>query len=338
MSSESISPNTRTCAFRSGLKCCAAVTAVALFIGMLSGGGCSDDKPELERKPPSVAMMDSALKPLVPDYKWTSKRAHEWLADQKEAIRRDSLALDLVVNVIKWHRAEVSDVAGVDGYVTFPVVEKWDFDLGLDSVLPLTVTELNKQPLVEQMVFFFPDRGRGIDVSGNLQEKFGALITEAGVEFATPEHFRHLMIKFLELVSRDPILLLDKPIDWYLYELVDGLVHDTVYGPATEEWAQQIHSYVMSRECTERIDTLPQAIALRAYLDEHHPGWDYKGFGFSVMESNPSYNSGVYRTQLDYLNAVTVQVFRVVFEYSRDKGLTSRLAELHPPRRERPEL
>jgi hypothetical protein len=281
------------------------------------------------------AAIDSVLRTLVPERYWRSSLAQEYFQQQAEAIRRDSIDPELLVTVVNWHRTEISDAAGIDGYVTYPLVEKADFELGLDSVLPLQITELNQMPRVAQTFYFLPARATGVAFHGNLMEKFTEILDAAGGEFQPLERFYEISIKFMAMANLGPQITLTNQRQWQLYMAVDSLVHDSAAEAGAVERARAVHEYIRSQEYVSRIDTLPQAVALMDYLNVRHPNWGKVTNEFRVVKSTPSLRQGVYRAQIDFLDAATLQVLRVVFTYSREKGFNTRVVQLHPPVRKR---
>ncbi|MCK4857493.1 MAG: hypothetical protein KAT58_05970 [candidate division Zixibacteria bacterium] len=302
---------------------------------LLTVADCGSRQGNQEEAVFSEACADSILKSLVPKPKHQDKLAVEWLTEQKEIIKRDSLAPELIAEIIEWHRAEVSELARIKGYTTFPLVEKSDFRLDLDSVLSLQITELNRYPRLPVKVFYLPARATGIAFLDNPLQRFSALVTAAGGQFRSPQHFREIVLGFLALACADAQIALTNQIQWQLFYLADSLSRKVSADEPINRLAEGLRRAVAQMPVVDNLETLPQAIAFRRYLDENAPGWEEKVDKMGIIEVNPSFRNGIYRLQIDLLDSFSLRMTKSVFYYEKERGFWVTAAELRPSERVR---
>jgi hypothetical protein len=307
-----------------------AVAAILTALCILLAVGCGNEKVESAW---TDAQIDSALQSLVPEVKHRNPRAIELFAEQPEIIKRDSLDPKTVLDVITWYRHEISDLADMENYVIYPLVERLDIDLGLDSTLVLTVTELNKTPRVPIKILYLPERHTGVGLLGNQLEKVNQFLEMHGDPFKSPEQFYTFCVGFLNLVNLHPQLVLDEMNEWQLYVLVDSLIYDDVSEPGADTLAHKIHDMAMSREVGAEIDTLPESRALLEFMEVNHPSWDGINVDFRAFAVTPSVREGVFRAQIDVIDAFTLKTEKTVFNYSEEEGLTARVVPLYRQQR-----
>ncbi|MFH2054709.1 MAG: hypothetical protein ABIJ61_02010 [bacterium] len=310
---------------------------LVLLLSCLLATACSETEPQAE--PTTVAdNLDSLLGSLVPVQKHKASRYLEWLADQKAAIRTQALDPELVMSVIKWYRTEISDAAEIEGYTIYPVVERWETRIKLDSLVPLTVTELNKQPTWAQPVMYHPQRHTGVAFRSGLLENLTAAIRLDGDRISSPEQFRELCLGFLEMAFRDAQIIITDSLEWGLYRVADSLANRNPGTPAATRLAQALVDRVMAMESVEFLDTLPEAVALRQYLDREEPDWFERLPVARFRSSMPSLRRGVYRWQVHVMDAYSMQTRASIFYFDEARGFWLQDVEMFPPVRSRIQL
>ncbi len=248
--------------------------AITLVLIVVAGCGCAREDIEPDAEPLiSDVHLDSLLLALIPHQKHRSPRCQEWLPAQKEAIRSQNLDPQLVLDVIDWYRTEISETAAIEGYTTYPLVERWETRIRLDSLVPLTITELTKQPRWPQPVQFHPQRASGVGMIGSLLENFTDAIRMAGAATVSAESFRELCLGFLEIALPDPQIILTDAVQWVLYDLADSLARRAPTESEVANLAQNLLERITLLESVEQLDTFSVAQALRAYGEREIPDW-----------------------------------------------------------------
>jgi hypothetical protein len=307
------------------------VAALVGLLVLLSGVGCGESDPQAAYGTWSSPYIDSVLHTLVPKVKWVSPRAKEWFARQHEAIVSNVLDPALVADVIRWHRKEISYAASFEGYVTYPLVQRMDVDLGLDSAVELTVTELNRTPHVAEDILYFPSRKSGVELSGDWLEVFDKAVTIEGGRFASPERFAEFCVGFIDIANSDPQIELTAPEQWRLYRIADSLAQQNTDSSYIARLAVKLRYQVTSRGMTRNLDEFPESKALIERLNTDDPGWDSTDVPFDLPPAQPLLRDGAYHVQIHFMNAKNLQVLGIVFGYSKEKGLTVSATTASPP-------
>lgn len=312
------------------------MTLLATMFGvavLLSGVGCGKNDPKVADGEWRSAYIDSVLHTLVPQVKWVSPRAKEWFSDQHEAIVSDVLDPTLVAKVVNWHRKEISYAASFNGYVTYPLVQRMDVDLGLDSAIELTVTELNSNPRIAQNLLFYPSRDSGAVLSGDLLRIFDRAIAIEGGKFASPERFAEFCVGFMDIANSDPQIVLTSPEQWRLYHIADSLAQQNTDSSEITRLSAKLRYTVTSQGMTRTMDKLPESKALVERLNSSDPQWDDAGIPFDLPPVQPLVRDGAYHVRIQFINASNLQVLAVVFGYSKEKGFTVSATRSRPPER-----
>ncbi len=327
-----ISPNTdgKVVGIPRTLRVVFIATMVGLLV-VLSGVGCGKSDPKSADGVWSSAYIDSVLHTLVPKVKWVSPRAKEWFSAQHEAIVSDVLDPALVAEVVKWHRARVSYAASLEGYVTYPLVQRMDVDLGLDSTLDLTVTELNAHPHVAQEILFYPSRDSGAVLSGDLLKIFDNAIAIEGGKFASPERFAQFCVGFMDIANSDAQIVLTAPEQWRLYRAADSLAQQSTDSSEIARLAVKLRYAVTSQGMTRTLDKLPESRALIQRLNGDDPGWDETSVPFDIPPTQPMLRDGTYHVLLHFMNARDLKVLAITFGYNEANGFTVSAMTLSPP-------
>lgn len=283
----------------------------------------------------SESYLDSLLGSLVPQPKHVSGRFKEWLGKQKNAIRAEIMDPEMVVDAIRWHRAEVSEAAQIEGYTTYPLVAHWETRIKLDSLVPLTIAELNRQPVWAQPAFFHPGRKSGVVFGSGLMANLTEAIELAGDTISSTDQFGELCLGFMEMAFRDAQIIVTDSLQWCLFQLADSLANRNPGAPASTRLADALVQRVEALESVERLDTLAEALALREYLDENESDWLSNFEPPHLRETRPSFRRGIYRWQVTILDSYSLQTRVSTFYFDKERGFWLEDVEVTPPVRMR---
>jgi hypothetical protein len=309
---------------------------ISLLLIIAVGFACGGEDSKPESQPAfSDADLDSLLLALVPPPKHRAPRCQEWLGKQKAAIRSADLDPSLVIEVITWHRSEISEASQIQGYTTYPLVKWWETSLRLDSLVALTVTELNREPHWPQPTMFHPGKGSGVAFGSDLMQNMTAAIDLSGAGIGTAEDFRVLCLGFTELAFRDPQIILTDSLQWQLHEIADSLVNRNPERSEASELSRRLLDRAATLHLVEMIDTLTEARALEKHLDSLSPGWREQLPSVWITGPEPTLQEGEYMWQIDILDGYSMQLRLTIFHYNSERGFWLEDVQKRPPVRRR---
>lgn len=302
---------------------------LALSLSFLASS-CGEKQSKSDA-PLTEAQINTLLLSLVPAPKHVASRCQQWVAEQAKVIEFQKLDPRMVVDAIKWYTANVSEAGQIEGYTIYPLVERWQTRMKLDSLVPLRITELNRQPLWAQPTFYSPSKKSGVAFGADLMKNLTDAINLAGGEIGTPEDFQELCIGFDEMAFRDPQIFVHDTLDWALYEFADSLANRSPGPPEANKLAQALLDTVSTMESVWNLHELPQAVAFHEYIDEHLPDWQKRLQDLKFMWPLPTKRKGSYRWQVSIVDGYSMQVRITVFNYNPVDGFHLKDIEQLPP-------